>query len=207
MICTPRPEVQKLHFVSESAMEQKRRFIADEITRCAQELTDARGLDGFTMDELAECAGVSRRTLFNYVPGKMDAVLGVGHEPEPEMFTEFLAGGPTGELIPDIRTVMYAVVESKDAGPDDVERMRRLIASDPRIHQAARDRFERVADYFAGVICAREGVDFDAAKARIVATITLGLFDLALDAFTADPGTTLAQHFGAAFDTAVAIFN
>lgn len=188
-------------------MDQKRRFIADEITRCAQQFTDERGLDGFTMDELAECAGVSRRTLFNYVPGKLDAVLGVGHEPGPEMFAEFVAGGPTGELIPDIRAVLIAVVESKDAGPGDVERMRRLIASDPRIHKAARDRFERVADYFAGVISAREGDDFDPVKARIVATITLGLFEHALDAFTADPGTTLAQHFGAAFDTAVDIFN
>lgn len=188
-------------------MDQKRRLIADEITRCAQEFTDERGLDGFTMDELAECAGVSRRTLFNYVPGKLDAVLGVGHEPDPELFTEFISGGPTGELVPDIRTLISSVLDSKDAGPEVIDRRRRLIASDPRIHQAARDRFVRITEHIAGVISAREGAGFEPAKARILATITLGLFDLALDAFTADPGTTLAQHFGAAFDTAVDIFN
>ena len=34
------------------------------------------GLDGFTMEQLAERVGVSRRTLFYYFPAKDDAVLG-----------------------------------------------------------------------------------------------------------------------------------
>ena len=82
--------------MSESAIDLKRQLVADAITRCAQQLADEHGLDGFTMDQLAECAGVSRRTLFNYVPGKLDAVLGSMQEPDPEVFSEFLAGGPTG---------------------------------------------------------------------------------------------------------------
>ena len=72
-------ESARLHFVSESATglrELKKVETTRRITLCAQRLTDERGLDGFTMDDLAEAAEVSRRTLFNYFPGKVDAVLG-----------------------------------------------------------------------------------------------------------------------------------
>ena len=78
--CTPRAQSAKLHSVSESATLQPSRKVstAHRITTCAQRLTDQHGLDGFTMDDLAAEAGVSRRTLFNYFPGKVDAVLGPG---------------------------------------------------------------------------------------------------------------------------------
>ena len=59
-----------------SLREQKRWETSRRITLCAQRLTDAHGIDGFTMDELADAAEVSRRTLFNYFPSKTDAVLG-----------------------------------------------------------------------------------------------------------------------------------
>ena len=54
----------------------KRALTARRIVLCAQELTLEHGLDGFTMDDLAQRAEVSRRTLFNYFPSKDDAVLG-----------------------------------------------------------------------------------------------------------------------------------
>ena len=44
--------------------------------RRPERLADDRGFDGFTMDELAAAAAVSRRTLFNHVSGKLEAVLG-----------------------------------------------------------------------------------------------------------------------------------
>ena len=55
---------------------QRKLVTSERITLCAQVLADEHGLDGFTMDELATAADVSRRTLFNHFPGKVDAVLG-----------------------------------------------------------------------------------------------------------------------------------
>ncbi|GHD10819.1 TetR family transcriptional regulator [Zhihengliuella salsuginis] len=43
----------------------------------ARRLTAEHGLAGFTVEELAEAAGVSRRTFFNYFQTKDDAVLGI----------------------------------------------------------------------------------------------------------------------------------
>ena len=58
-----------MHFMTPSASPTRRERTLAMIVQRARELTDRHGLDGFTMDDLAEAAGVSRRTLFNYVPG------------------------------------------------------------------------------------------------------------------------------------------
>ncbi|MDP3890466.1 TetR family transcriptional regulator, partial [Nocardioides sp.] len=79
--------------------EARRHATAHRITQRAQELTLEHGLDGFTMDELADAADVSRRTLFNYFPGKIDAVLGAIPQIDPELLAVFRAGGPHGDLV------------------------------------------------------------------------------------------------------------
>ena len=83
--------------------EVKRLRTERRISRCAQQLTEERGLDGFTLDDLAARAEVSRRTLFNYFPSKLDAVLGPVPAVSDAARTAFLAGGPTGRLIDDSR--------------------------------------------------------------------------------------------------------
>ena len=69
---------------------------------CALELTRDKGFDGWTMDDLAAAAEVSRRTVFNYFDGKADLVLGPMHETSDETAAAFVAGGPTGRLFDDL---------------------------------------------------------------------------------------------------------
>src|SRR6478609_9557324 len=102
-----------MHFVSESAIglrEQKRWETSHRIAMCAQRLTDEHGLDGFTMDELADAAEVSRRTLFNYFPSKLDAVLGELPAVPPAALATFHAGGPHGSLIEDLGALAMAIL-------------------------------------------------------------------------------------------------
>lgn len=91
--------------MDESAIQQaapgasrlsKRALTAHRITTTAQQLVLEHGLDGFTMEQLAERVGVSRRTLFNYFPGKDDAVLGGPPSVDEDLLGTFRAGGPTG---------------------------------------------------------------------------------------------------------------
>lgn len=100
----------KLHFATHSAssspagrvsLRDLRRWeTARRINAAAQVLTEEHGLDGFTLDDLAAAVGVSRRTLFNYFPSKLDAVLG----PLPDIagtdVEEFRAGGPCSRDLP-----------------------------------------------------------------------------------------------------------
>jgi AcrR family transcriptional regulator len=193
--------------MAESAIAMSRQWTTARIIRCAQDLAEERGLDGFTMDDVAECAGVSRRTLFNYVPGKLDAVLGTLPAPDPSRLDEFRAGGPTGRLADDMKATIAALLDSKDIAVESLERMRRLIASDARLHKTMHDRFAVVAESFTEAILDREGSRFDPLRARAAATVTLSLFDVALEAFVDDPDTSLAEYYLAAFDGAAAVFD
>lgn len=62
--------------------ERKKRLTRRTIAEAAFELTLERGLDGVTIDQIAERAFVSPRTVSNYFPSKEAAVLAVdGHAP------------------------------------------------------------------------------------------------------------------------------
>ncbi|MEV4670841.1 hypothetical protein AB0K34_04230 [Actinomadura sp. NPDC049382] len=193
--------------MTESATSLNRKRTAARITQCAQVLAEEWGLDGFTMDDLAECAGVSRRTLFNYVDGKLDAVLGAPPGPDPANLAAFRAGGPTGRLAEDVKATIVAVLNRQDTAAEEYERVRRLIASEARLHKAMHDKFSRLAEFLAEAIVEREGARFDLLRARAAATVTLSLFDLALEAFVADPSASLAEHYVAVFDGAAALFD
>ena len=74
------------------------------------------------MEQLAEQVGVSRRTLFNYFPGKDDAILGGPPVLGEEQLDEFSAGGPTGNLVDDLAAVVFAILDD-DPGPARTSRV------------------------------------------------------------------------------------
>ncbi|MBA2955119.1 TetR family transcriptional regulator [Nocardioides sp. MAH-18] len=183
--------------MSESAIslrEQKKVATAHRITHAAQVLAEQHGLDGFTMEDLAEAADVSRRTLFNYFASKTDAVLG----PEPEVperdVAAFRAGGPHGTLIDDLAELARTALSTKQLDRPTVERARRLLVSEPRLLAAAHHRFETITADFTDLVLEREGAGFDPARARLLLRLVLALFDVALDAFTAGD-RTLVEAF------------
>lgn len=68
-----------MHFVTECATglrERRRAETSAKLTTLARRLTAQHGLAGFTVEEVCEQAGVSRRTFFNYFASKEDALFG-----------------------------------------------------------------------------------------------------------------------------------
>lgn len=159
------------------------------------------------MDDLAECAGVSRRTLFNYVPGKVDAVLGAGIQPDPALILTFTEGGPTGHLLTDVKELLCVILTAENASPADAGDVRQLLRSDPRLLAAVHERFVELTAQLADAIALREGNAADPLTVRLIATLTISLFDIALDDSLADPGRTLAEHYRHVFDAAVDLFD
>lgn len=154
------------------------------------------------MDELADCAGVSRRTLFNYVPGKVDAVLGVGEDPDPELVATFLSGGPTGHLLTDVKELVCVLLEAESADPTEVDEIRRLLRTDPRLHTAVHERFAEIMARFSQGIALREANAVDPLTVRMIANLTISLFDIALDESLEDSGRSLSEHYSSIFDAA-----
>ncbi|OUE24410.1 Bacterial regulatory protein, tetR family [Clavibacter michiganensis] len=68
-----------MHSVTMSATglrERRRAETSAKLTTLARRLTAERGLAGFTVEEVCDEAGVSRRTFFNYFASKEDALFG-----------------------------------------------------------------------------------------------------------------------------------
>jgi AcrR family transcriptional regulator len=170
----------------ESAIERRRMLTGHQIAVCAQRLTHERGLDGFTMDDLAEAAGVSRRTLFNYYPSKFEAVLGPTHELEPELLQEFRDRGPSGDLIEDIGVLLSRIFEVKGFDRAEAETARLAVRSDPRLLAAAHKRFEALTADFTDLLLQREGPAFGERRARILLVVIAVLHDVVLDQVLAD---------------------
>ena len=67
--------------VSETSLrEVKRRATARALAQAAFDLARERGVDGFTIDEVAARAGYSRRTFANHYAGKEEAIVAVATE-------------------------------------------------------------------------------------------------------------------------------
>lgn len=116
-----------------SLRERKRNDTYQALHDAAAQLVLDRGLAHVTVDEIAERAGVSPRTFFNYFPAKEDAVLGVRapqlSEGDRQAYRD--AGdrdlfGRTVQLFAD--SVRSSIVPSKDP-----TRRRRLLSDYPEL--------------------------------------------------------------------------
>ncbi|GAA1924313.1 hypothetical protein GCM10009688_31720 [Arthrobacter gandavensis] len=89
------------------------------------------GLEGVNVEVVAEEAGVSARTFFNYFPCKEDAVLGL-KEPcvEPEMLAAF---NVEGDLLTEVSRLMLAVVRTIQGGDDSAELRGRIYEAYPNL--------------------------------------------------------------------------
>ncbi len=155
---------------------------------CALELTRDKGFDGWTMDDLAGAADVSRRTVFNYFDSKADLVLGPMHETSEATAVAFVAGGPTGRLFDDLLHFATEALQEK-AADLELARLRRSVAvHDARVVAIAHERFESVVGDAIELILEREGATYGAARARLTVQLLVNIFDSAVQRSELDPG-------------------
>ena len=174
------------------------------INRCAMQLTQDHGLDGWTMDELAAAAEVSRRTLFNYFSSKVDAVLGAAGSPTRRedplaqaAFATFVAGGPTGQLVEDLAVLARPILGDEDFAPQNVALRRTLLTCSSRLTEAVHQHFEQTADDIADLLLQRDP-SLGEHRAHLAVGLLVAVFDSAMRIYLAtdDPtDTDLADLF------------
>ncbi|GLB65623.1 TetR family transcriptional regulator [Arthrobacter mangrovi] len=148
--------------------ERKRAATRLAITDAARALTAAHGISGFTVEQLCEEVGVSRRTFFNYFPGKEDAILGDPTDSIPEALARaFVEGGrkfapvpQTGALTPtlldDFIELAAAMTERLAMSRKELLRLQQAISSEPKLMAKATHGTRQAQDAFAQLLAARE---------------------------------------------------
>jgi AcrR family transcriptional regulator len=153
---------------------------ARRLRRCALELTRDHGFDGWTMDDLAERAEISRRTVFNYFDHKVDVVLGPEVEVGPDALALFLEGGPTGRLVDDLVELATEFLQEQSVDLDLARLGRSVVLREPRLMALVHERFESRCGRLVELIRRREGADFGVDRAALLIRLLVTVFDAAL---------------------------
>jgi AcrR family transcriptional regulator len=198
-----------MHSVTESATvrSDRRSPLSLRITTSARRLSDERGVEGFTMEELAAEADVSRRTLFNHCAGKVDAILGPAPTFPDGPLAVFRAGGPHGDLLHDLRALAHAILDAEEVDRDELARIRRILLANPKLLIVTHERFAALSEQLVREIELREGPDFGRQRAKVAIAVLCSLFDAALTALLHDEdGRLLPDHFDEALRFAGELF-
>jgi mycofactocin system transcriptional regulator len=168
--------------------------------RAALDLFTLRGFENVTTDEVADTAGISRRTFFRYFATKADAVWGdfSGHVARLE---GLLAATDPGR--PVLTSICAAYVEV-NAYPDDElpvlrERMH-LILREPALLAHSQLRYAEVDRVVARHVAARTGAAPGDLVPRLVAASTRAAATTAFEAWLSDERSSLVGHLSRAFE-------
>jgi AcrR family transcriptional regulator len=124
---------------SPSRRERKKVETWTAIHEAAASLAQQRGLEHVTVEAIAESAGVSPRTFFNYFPSKEDAVLGL-HEPVLDAAEAAKLGGEQ-DFLEQVTLLLVAVARSSIRDTDNARR-RLILKRHPHL-------FARQMEYMA----------------------------------------------------------
>jgi AcrR family transcriptional regulator len=194
--------------MAESAIHRRgRRTTELRIVDAAQRLADERGsIDGFTMDELAVAADVSRRTLFNYFPSKVDAVMGPDLVIPPDALRVFVEEGPSGDLIDDLQALVLAILHDEVVEADSIARFDRLIHANPVLLATMKQRFHRLAERVVDAAVDRSVGAVPARDAQIAVAVLAGLADVAISDYLEDPRLDFADLYVSAIASVRRLF-
>lgn len=192
---------------TEAPTRRGRRSTELRIAEAAQHLADDRGgLDGFTMEDLAEAAEVSRRTLFNYFPGKVDAVLGPEVALPAEALETFVAGGPTGDLVEDLKVLVLVVLDIEDFDTAYLARFERLLHDNPVLLLGMKQRLHRLGERVIDAAVRRPDNQVTAHDAHVAVAVLAAMADVAVTQYLEHPELDLAEHYAHAFTALRRVF-
>ena len=146
--------------------QRKRAATRGAITATARALTAERGLNGYTVEEVCDAAGISRRTFFNYFPTKEDAIIGhAGDDIPADVIEDFIAGGadsPAGDISPtlfrDLVRLSLRLAEGMTASEEETRQLIGVVHKEPQLILKIIGVTEQREAQFARDVARREGV-------------------------------------------------
>lgn len=180
---------------------RRRSTTRDHISNVAIDLFAARGFDDVSVDDIAEAAGIARRTLFRYYPSKNalpwgDFDVHLAHM--RDLLADLDPEVPIGEAL---RTAMLAF-NSFDEAETARHRMRmRVILETAALQAYSMTMYAGWRGVVADFVAKRLKSTAGDLVAQTVAWTMLGVALSAYEHWLADESVPLAAALGAAFDT------
>jgi AcrR family transcriptional regulator len=133
--------------------ERKKRQTRQEIARAAMRLFTKRGFDAVTVAEVAEAAGVSEKTVFNYFPAKEDLVFPDGEQRFTAMLDAIRNRPPGASVVEPFRQATHEFLDQVAHGSvEDIVARPRLVMGSKDLRDRLFIWFEQEAALLAPVL-------------------------------------------------------
>lgn len=166
---------------------KRRRYRA--IRQAAAELVRERGYEAMTYDAVAERAGVSRRTVFNYFPTKFDLIK-VWPTLDAKAFAHIATNSEN--FLADLRELLLERARHLDGDRAEFLLQREIAATDPEVHNridaAIRNSFESLRPALAQ----RAQLSEDDSRLRLAVYLMLAIERTAFDEWLESDTTSSA---------------
>jgi AcrR family transcriptional regulator len=187
----------KKHTATVGLRERKRAKTLDRIRVEAIRLFIERGFDTTTLDDIAQAAEVSRRSLFHYFESKEEIVFSARAD-FPNHVAEAIGRRPADEPLLDM--VENALMDvSKRYVSAQTRNLSRLIRDTPALSAGEQAKYEQVERILAKALADRKSLRKPDTACRVTAATAIGILKLALEGWLAGTDSGPEKHFRAAF--------
>lgn len=160
--------------------ERKKRQTRELISGVATMLFLQRGFDPVTVSEVADAAGVSQKTVFNYFPRKEDLFL--DRFPELiEMVTAAVRGRAPGVTVSAaVRDMVFEMFTIGHPLSGYTEQSHAafyaVVIGSPALQARVREFMQELETLLASLFAEAEGIPEDSARARFAAALTVSAY-------------------------------
>jgi TetR/AcrR family transcriptional regulator, regulator of mycofactocin system len=173
----------------------------DHISNIAIDLFAARGFDEVSVDDVAEAAGIARRTLFRYYPSK-NALPWGDFDAHLDHMRDLLADVDAGVPIDTaLRTALLAFNTFDDAETARHRQRMRVILETAALQAYSMTMYAGWRAVVAAFVARRLGAKVSDLVPQTVAWTMLGVALSAYEHWLEDESVSLPQALGNAFDT------
>jgi TetR/AcrR family transcriptional regulator, regulator of mycofactocin system len=165
----------------------------DRLEQVALQLFAERGFDATTVDDVAQAAGIGRRTFFRYFASKNDVVWGDFDSGLQEFRTALAAVDPAVPLLDALRGAVLDFNRLDPGGEQGHRARMALILEVPALQAHSTLRYAAWREVVAEFAAARLGVPADALLPQLVGHLCLGAALAAYEQWLRRPGADLQQ--------------
>jgi len=162
--------------------ERKQEFVRAELADAAWALFARKGYEATTVAEIADAAGVSRRTFFRYYGSKEEVLVATSDAVAEEMLAAVAARPPSEAPLLAIKGALVPVLERSLADPERSRAIIRLLRESSSLRRAMLDRHARMEERLAEHLAERLGSDtMSDSTPALLAFVARALMDTAFN--------------------------
>ena len=186
---------------SQHRVGRRRSTTWDHLSNVAIDLFAARGFDEVSVDDVAQAAGIARRTLFRYYPSKNALPWGDFDAHLERMRDQLAELDPSVPIGDALRTALLAFNTFDETETARHRQRMRVILQTAELQAYSMTMYAGWRAVVAAFVARRLGVEVGDLVPQTVAWTMLGVALSAYEQWLADESVSLAQALNDAFDT------